>query len=142
MRFEVSRRVDADPAAVWAALTDVEQWPKWTSSMTSVRLLGEGPLRAGSRAVVKQPGLLAQVWQVTEFTEGREFTWVARGPGVTTTGSHVLVPEGDGAVTVLLGLEQRGPFGAVIGLLLGTVTRRYLTMEAEGLKRAAEDAPY
>ncbi|RBM22038.1 polyketide cyclase [Prauserella sp. PE36] len=138
MRFEVVRHIDATPDVVWAALVDVERWPEWTDSVTSVRRLGTGPLQVGSEARVKQPRLAAQVWRVTELTERRSFTWEARGPGLTTIGGHVLAEDANGAVTATLSLEQRGPLAPVLGFALGGMVRRYVTMEADGLKRVSE----
>ncbi|MBK1786941.1 SRPBCC family protein [Prauserella cavernicola] len=139
MRLEVVRRVDAGLEVVWAALADIESWSRWTESITSVRRLDTGPLRVGSQARVKQPRLPEQVWRVTELTESAGFTWETRGPGVTTIGGHWLT-DADGAVTATLTLEQRGPLGAVLGMVLGGLSRRYVNLEADGLKRAAESS--
>jgi hypothetical protein len=56
---------------------------------------------------------------------------------VVTTGGHYLLP-GDAKVTARLTIDQRGPGAPLIGLLYGRLTRRYVSQEAEGLKRLAE----
>ena len=137
MRFEDSSVIAAPAATVWAIYSDVERWPDWTASVTSVELLDAGPLRVGSRARVRQPRLPVAEWTVTEIDEGRSFTWVARGPGVRTTGTHLVVPHGDGARATAI-LDQGGPLGPVVGFLTRGLTRRYLAMEATGLKARAE----
>jgi|1186.fasta_scaffold331119_2 uncharacterized membrane protein len=139
MRFEATSEVAAPAERVFAVYADVEHWPDWTSSVTSVERLDEGPLRVGSRARVRQPRLPAAVWQVTDVVPGRSFTWVARGPGVVTTGRHLVSPTiDDDRVNVTAVLEQDGPLGALIGLLTARLTRRYLDLEVRGIRAHCE----
>jgi uncharacterized membrane protein len=137
MRFEDSAVIAATPATVWEIYSDVEHWPDMTESVTSVELLDPGPLRVGSRARIRQPRLPVAEWTVTEIDAGRSFTWVARGPGVRSTGTHVVEPHGDGARATAI-LDQGGPLGPVVGFLTRGLTRRYLAMESAGLKARAE----
>lgn len=138
MHFETSVDIAASPETVWKLLTDVERWPEMTASIDRVELLDK-PFAVSSRARVHQPKIPAAVWTVTELTEGEAFTWESRSPGVTTTGVHALTPTPDG-VTVRLTLDQKGPLASLFGLLTGRLTRRYVTMEADGLKAKAEQA--
>ncbi|SNS11641.1 Polyketide cyclase / dehydrase and lipid transport [Actinomadura meyerae] len=138
MHFETSVDIAASPETVWKLLTDVERWPEMTASIDRVELLDK-PFAVSSRARVHQPKIPAAVWTVTELTEGEAFTWESRSPGVTTTGVHALTRTGDG-VTVRLTLDQKGPLAPLFGLLTGRLTRRYVTMEADGLKAKAEQA--
>ena len=99
-------RIDAETAAppqvVWAVVCDVERWPEWTASMSSIRLLDPGPLAAGSRAAVVQPKLKPATWRVTEFDEQRMiFTSASSGPGVVASGMHVVEPRGTGSRATL-----------------------------------------
>jgi uncharacterized membrane protein len=97
MRFEASIDVAAPAQLLFEVYTDVERWPEWTASVTSVERLDQGPLSVGSRARIKQPRLPAAVWEVTEVVAGHSFTWMARGPGIITTGSHVVPRQRVGA---------------------------------------------
>jgi uncharacterized membrane protein len=137
MRFERTIDIDAPAHQVWRLWTDVEDWPRWTASITSVRRLDSGPFGVGSKARVKQPRLPTTVWEVTECDPDASFVWVASSPGVRTVATHRITPA-DAGVSVLAVVEQTGPLAPVVNLLLGSLTRRYLTMEAEGLKKAAE----
>lgn len=140
MHFETSVDIDAPPETVWKLLKDVERWPDMTASMDRVELLDE-PFTLGSRARVHQPKLPAAVWTVTAFDDTRTFTWESRSTGVTTTGAHEIVATPDGGSTVRLTLDQKGPLAPVFALLAGRLTRRYVTMEAQGLKAKAERQP-
>ena len=108
-----------------------------TASINRVELL-DGAFGPSSRARVHQPRLPAAVWTVTEFEENTGFTWESRSPGVTTVAGHHLSAKPDGTVTVRLSIDQTGPLAPVVSLLTGRLTRRYVTMEAHGLKNAAE----
>ena len=137
MRFQDSIEVSAPAGEVFAAYADVERWPSWTSSVTSVELLDPGPFRVGMRARVRQPKLPVAIWQVTELLPGESFTWVARGPGVVSTGTHA-VHVVDGTVRVTATLDQQGLLGPVLGFATRGLTRRYIRTELEGLKRYCE----
>ena len=137
MRFEASIEVAAPAQDVFDVYSDVERWPEWTESVTSVQRLDEGPMRVGSRARINQPGLPTAVWEVVELVPGQSFSWTARGPGIRTTGNHVVTEE-DGLVTVTASVEQAGPLGPVLGLLTKGLTERYLQMEVRGLKAHCE----
>jgi len=123
---------------VFDTYADVEHWPDWTESVTSVERLDEGPLRVGSRARIRQPRLPVATWQVTELVPGESFTWVARGPGIRTTGTHRVEQLGEGRSRATAILEQAGPVGGLVGLLTKGLTERYLQTEVRGLKARCE----
>jgi uncharacterized membrane protein len=138
MRFQDSIDVAAPAEHVFATYADVERWPDWTASVTEVRLLDPGPFAVGSRAKVRQPRLPAVTWVVTELVPGRSFTWVARGPGLRTTGVHTVTPHEDGGCTVTATLDQEGLLGSLVGRLTKRLTVSYLAMEVNGIKRHCE----
>ncbi len=137
MPLGITRQVGAPAARVWEVLVDVASWPSWTASVTSVELLDEGPMRVGWRVRMTQPRLPTSVWTVTEVEPGRAFTWQARGPGRLTTATHRIEPAPTGCA-VYLEVRQEGPVGRVVGRLARGLTERYVTMEADGLARRAE----
>lgn len=139
MRFETSIDVAASAEHVFGIYTDVERWPEWTESVTSIERMDEGPLRVGSRVRIKQPRLPVAVWEVTDLVPDRSFTWVARGPGIVTTASHVITPaDQNGQVTVTASLDQAGLLGPLLGLLTKRMTNHYLDTEVRGLKARCE----
>jgi uncharacterized membrane protein len=130
--------IAADIERTWAALIDIRSWPDWMDSISSLQRLDDGPLRMGSRARIVQPGMPALIWEVSEIRPPEEFTWHTALPGVRIIGRHVLRRNPDGTVRVELSLEQRGPLAGLVNALTGARARRYLDMEAAGLKAASE----
>ncbi len=138
MRFQDSIDIKAPPEDVWAVLADVERWPDWTGSIDKVELQGDGELTPGAKVRIKQPKFPPVTWEVTELEPGESFAWIATNVGLTTVGDHRLAPVDASTVNVRLELLQSGPLAGVLGALTAGLTRRYLRMEAEGLKRRCE----
>ncbi len=122
----------------WDVLADVTTWPQWTASMTSVERLDDGPLRVGSQVRIKQPRMPVLVWEVTELHEGSDFAWAAHSPGARTVGVHRIAANSDGSTRMTLEIQHDGPLAGVVRALTSARTRRYMGMEAAGLKAAAE----
>jgi uncharacterized protein YndB with AHSA1/START domain len=139
MRAEITVDIGAPPEVVWRVLSDVESWPEWTRSVTSVRRLSTEPLQVGSRVRIRQPGLPSTVWTISDLVEGERFAWTATGPGVRTRADHSVVPRAGGSAAIL-SIDQQGVLGGLVTRLYGGLTRRYLQMEAAGLKHAAEES--
>jgi uncharacterized membrane protein len=137
--ISVAVNIEAPPEKVFAVLCDVERWPEWTSTMTSVQRMESGQFAVGSRARVRQPKLLPAVWQVTEFEDKRNFTWTTRSPGLCMSASHAIEPQGADS-RVALSLELTGLIAPVIALLFGGLMERYITTESQGLKKRSESA--
>ena len=137
MRYTRTDTIAAGPADVWAVLADVERWPDWTASMREITRLDSGPLRVGSTARVRQPSGRPMVWTVTELEPERSFTWTASAPGLRFTGFHELHPAGVGVQAVLT-FTLTGRMSWLARLLAGGRIRRYVDMEAIGLKSHAE----
>ncbi|QUR66762.1 SRPBCC family protein [Mycobacterium spongiae] len=130
--------IDAPPTLVWEVFTDVERWPEWTASVTRLVALDGAGIAVGRRFRIKQPKMPPLIWEVTDLVPEGSWTWAQRSPGGTTLAHHTLTPMADGRTLVRQELHQRGPVGAVIGRLMRRTTRRYLDMEAQGLKDRSE----
>jgi uncharacterized membrane protein len=128
--------IDAPIDVVWSVFTDVERWPTWASSFTSVELI-DGPMRLGAKARISQPRLPTVVWEVTKWEPGRSWTWAATSPGARTEASHVLTPVGEGTLAEQ-SITPSGPIGRLAAFVWRSLTRRYLAIEAAGLKQRSE----
>ncbi|OMC23653.1 SRPBCC family protein [Mycobacterium colombiense] len=130
--------IDAPPQLVWEVFTDVEHWPEWTASVTSLVGLDGSTLAAGRRFAIKQPGMSKLVWKVTEIAPGRSWTWVQSSPGARVTARHEVIAQPGGRTLVRQHLDQRGALGALVGRLMAKKTKRFLQLEAQGLKARSE----
>lgn len=138
MITEDSVEIDAPPQLVWQVFSDVERWPEWTASVTSLAGLDGPGLAVGKRFAIKQPRMSKLVWRVTEVDPGSSWTWVQRAPGASTSARHDVIPRPGGRTLVRQRLDQRGVLGGLVARLMGSMTKRYLKLEAEGLKARSE----
>ena len=138
MRFEQSIDINAPQEAAWAVVSDVERWPERTASIRSVKLLNSPPFGLSSQARIEQPKLPATTWHVTRYDPPSFFEWVAKSLVNTTTAGHRVVPTGAATCRLTLTLEWRGIATPILALLYKGLTNRYLTMECDGMMRAAE----
>jgi uncharacterized membrane protein len=138
VEFRKTIDIEAPPAVVWPVMQDGERWPEWTASVTSVKRLDKGPLRIGSRALIRQPRFPPAVWTVTTLEPGRRFVWKSGMPGMWVYGDHSVeaIPTGTRAT---LRLSYDGLLARLMGRLTSGITNRYLDMEAAGLKRRSEE---
>ena len=128
--------IDAPVEVVWSVFTDVERWPSWASSFTSVELL-DGPMRLGAKVRIRQPRLPTVIWEVTKWEPGRSWTWTATSPGARTDASHVLTRVGARTLAEQA-ISSSGPIGRLAAFVLRSLTREYLAIEAAGLKQRCE----
>jgi len=138
MITESGVEIDAPATVVWGIFSDVERWPEWTDSVTRLVALDGPGLGIGKRFAIKQPHMPRLTWTVTELHEGAGWTWEQRSPGGLTLARHDIIPGRDGATLVRQQIDQRGPVGALVGMAMRRMTRRYLELEAAGLKARSE----
>jgi uncharacterized membrane protein len=140
MDFEMAVVIEAPPERVWSTLADLERWPEWSDSITSVERLNGQLLTVGATVRIKQPHMAALVWEVREIETGQAFSWSNMTLGVTTLGTHRIRPLPGQRSEVGLGVRQTGALAPILGLFTSRRTRRYVQMEAAGLKRRCESA--
>ena len=140
MRFERSIDIDAARQRVWDVLSDLESWPRRIETVDAVELLTPPPIATGARVRLKQPKLPEGTWEVTVWDAPSYFEWRQRSGGVTNVAGHRVEALEAGRSRLTLTLEMRGLLVPVIGLFYRDLTDRYMTIEAQGMKRAAESA--
>ena len=133
MKVVHSIYIDVSPDAVWLVTVDIDRWPEWTPTVTSVRREDAGELRLGSTVLMKQPLQPESRWVVTELARGRRFVWETRRPGLHMIGSHEMRAEGSGTRN-LLRVDAQGPAAILLWPVLRLAMARALVAENQGLK--------
>jgi uncharacterized membrane protein len=140
MRFEQSIDIVAPQQRVWDVLSDLGSWPQRIETVDVVELLTPAPVGEGSRVRLKQPKLPEGTWEVTVWDAPSYFEWRQRSGGVTNVAGHRVEALEEGRSRLTLTLDMRGLLVPVFGRFYQGLTNRYMTIEAQGMKRAAESA--
>jgi carbon monoxide dehydrogenase subunit G len=140
MRFEESIEIDAHQQRVWDVLSDLEAWPKRIESVDVVELLTPAPVAIGSRVRLEQPKLPESTWDITVWDAPSYFEFRQKSGGITSVAGHRVEVLEEGRSRLTLSLDMRGLLIPVVALFYTGLTNRYMTIEAQGMKRAAESA--
>ena len=137
MHLEERVDIEAPPTTVWPIVANLEAWPSWTPTVTSVEVLDGAPLRVGLRARLTQPGYRPGLWTVTQVREGETFTWETHTMGLHVSARHDIEATSTGS-RVTLSIDVTGPMAPLLGWIVMRVSRRFVPQEAAGLKAASE----
>jgi ligand-binding SRPBCC domain-containing protein len=139
MIVDSSVEISASAPMVWDVFVDVDRWSEWTASIQRIEPLDGPAIEVGKRFKIKQPGLPNLVWTVSAVDPGVSWTWSQRSPGGMTIAAHEVVPQGAGRTLATQRIEQRGPIGTLVGMLMQRRTKAFLDLEAKGLKARSEE---
>ena len=137
MHFEKAIEIDAPQGRVWDVLSDLEAWPRRIETVDAVELLTPAPITKGSRVRLRQPKLPEGTWDVAVWDPPSYFEWTQKTSGITSVAGHRVEVLGEGRARLTLTLEMRGFLSPIARFYKG-LTDRYMTLETEGMKRAAE----
>jgi uncharacterized membrane protein len=140
VHFEKSIEIDASQQRVWDVLSDLEAWPQRIETVDTVELLTPAPISKGSRVRLRQPKLPEGAWDITVWDAPSYFEWTQKTGGITSAAGHRVEALGEGRARLTLTLDMRGFLIPVIALFYRGLTNRYMNLEAEDMKRAAETA--
>ena len=140
MRFEQSIDVDAPQQRVWDVLVDFEAWPRRMETVDAAELLTPAPVGEGSRVRLKQPRLPEGEWEITAWDAPSSFEFRQQSGGIATVAGHRVEALDPDRSRLTLTLDMRGLLVPVFGRIYKGLTNRYMTSEAQGIKRAAESA--
>ena len=137
--YSTSITINASQEAVWKELSKVAYWNEWTPTVTKVEALDGPELKLNNRYKLFQPKLQPAVWTVTVLTPPSNFTWEARLPGMLMLAEHNLRPISPNQIELILTFAFQGFLGELVGRLYRKTVESYLTIEAQSLKKRAEN---
>lgn len=135
--FENVIQIAAPRSVVWCITVDIERWPQWTPTVTSLQRLDEGPLACGCAAMIQQPGLPKAKWVVTALIPDEQFTWESRILGMRMVATHELAAKETGTQSTLR-VEISGLVAHLLSPLIRSSARRSLERENAALKATCE----
>lgn len=138
MHFERSIDIAAPAERVWEMVADIERWPERIETVDEVERLTPPPTGVGSRFRLKQPKLPEAEWEVTAWQAPTWFEWRQQSGGVTNIAGHRIEPLDGARSRLTLTIDLTGLFAPIGGLMYRGLINRYMGIEAEGMKRAAE----
>ncbi len=135
--FQVTRTIEATPAAIWSILIDAPRYPEWDPGMERI----EGRIASGEKIKVYSkvnPGRTFPVTVSTLLPEQR-MVWTGGMPLGLFKGERTftLTPAGDKQTTFSMREEFSGPLLPLIGRSIPDLTASFEAF-ADGLKQRAE----
>jgi uncharacterized membrane protein len=137
---EQSVDIDAQTQRVWDVLTDLEAWPQRIETVDAAEVLTPPPVAPGSRVRLRQPKLGEGTWDVTVWDAPSYFEFRQKQAGVTNVAGHRVAALEEGRSRLTLTLEMEGLLVPIFGRIYRGLTNRYMTLEVQGIKRAAESS--
>ena len=104
---EHTAETELAPEVVWKVLKDIDNWPRWDTSMETVTL--EGPLAVGSRVAMTPTGQEPITSVITAAKENELYADETDLGDVTLRFSHTLTRLPDGGTRISHRLEITGP---------------------------------
>jgi hypothetical protein len=114
---EYAAETAASPEAVWAVLRDLDQWPRWDTSME--RVARQGPFAVGTRVAMTPVGQEPIVSTIVAITEPVYYADRTDLGPVTLEFSHTLTRLASGGTLITHRLEITGDGAAELGPQLG-----------------------
>jgi hypothetical protein len=94
LEYSVATRIAASPERVWAVLTEIEEWARWTATITSI----EGEMSVGNKVKLRVPGVDRTFGpKVAALEPNRRLVWSdGAAPMFKGTRTYTLAPSTNG----------------------------------------------
>ncbi len=137
--YQVTKSINAEPARIWALLTDAAAYPSWNKAVDKV----EGTIAHGQTIKVHvpvNPGRAFPV-KVTTFEAPRRMVWTGGMPLGLFKGerTYKIEPQGDGVSQFSMQEDYTGPLAGVMFKQIPDLSGAFEDF-GESLKQAAEKA--
>ncbi len=109
---------EADPAAVWKILSDVDGWGSWNDGIETITF--DGPLAVGATFRMKPPGEDEMTSSIAELEVNRLLTDVTEMGELTIRVVHRLEPLSSGGTSISYRVEVIGSAEDAVGEQVGT----------------------
>jgi hypothetical protein len=127
--------ISGDTAAVWAVVTDVDNWPAWDPHEQQARL--DGPFAAGTTGWSKPNGGPGTTWTLTAVVPYREWASECTLPGGKLTGVNVYEPLDDRRIRCAKTIRVTGPLAPLFRFYFARRIRRDMFKTWTALQRQA-----
>ena len=104
MAFTSRTTIDRKPEDVWALLTDFERAPLWMDGIDAMKVVSDGPIRAGSELQFVARGSVRSS-TVAKWDPPNQIVLVSKQGGVTATYTYRCQPTADGGTEASLEAE-------------------------------------
>jgi carbon monoxide dehydrogenase subunit G len=139
--FKYTVHVERSPAQVWAFMMDFTKAPSWRRGVREMRVLTDGPLRAGTELLVTfelAGGARTARCEVWAFETARRFGLRSTTRKATGTYEYLLAPDGGGtAITFTCDLRPRGVMWLLAPMMIRSNRERF-AHHLPNLKREVE----
>jgi carbon monoxide dehydrogenase subunit G len=136
----ISFHLDAPPERVFDYIADIRNEAEWSKDITSVKLVGDGPVDQGTEFDTVYRGFGAMRLVHSEYRRPEHLVIDGDGPRMAMHFAMDLAPDGDGtSVTMTVELRPRGVFRAMEPMLKFGMPREMA--KRPGQFRAALSAP-
>ena len=132
--YDASTVTRADPAAAWAAWTDVASWSAY-EHIESASIDGE--FRVGARITTKARGFPRSSLTVTHADRPHAWSDESRSTGIRMTFDHV-IEQGESGTRLTERVQIGGPLGHVLGPLMRRRLEALFAASVAAVARQAE----
>jgi hypothetical protein len=108
---------DVSPQAIWGAVSDIDSWIQWDTSMEAISI--HGPFAVGTEISMTPSGQDPIRSTIVEIVENQRYADQTEFAGVTLRFSHTLMGLGDSGTRILHRLEITGVDADQVGPEIG-----------------------